>query len=88
MSDNLSRNTPETVLGEIALSLSGGGYRAAAFHLGTLSMLDTLDLLDDVRVLSTVSGGTIAGASWAKSLADRTQFPEFLSAFKRFFMLR
>jgi NTE family protein len=41
---------------DIVLSLSGGGYRAAAFHLGTLEMLDELGLLGNLSVLSTVSG--------------------------------
>lgn len=53
---------------EIALSLSGGGYRAAMFHLGTLHYLHHLRLADDgttvlshVNTLSTISGGTITG---------------------------
>src|SRR5207247_438457 len=51
--------------GDIALSLSGGGYRAAAFHLGTLDLLHRLQLLRDVTMLSTVSGGTFTGAYYA-----------------------
>lgn len=62
---------------EIALSLSGGGYRAAAFHLGTLSMLERLGLLANVRMLSTVSGGTIAGVAYAGSLAENITFSQF-----------
>lgn len=50
--------------GDIALSLSGGGYRAAAFHLGVLDLLRELNLLEDVTMLSTVSGGTITGAKY------------------------
>lgn len=52
---------------EVALSLSGGGYRAAMFHLGTLSYLHHLKLsdgrcfLDIVNTISTISGGTITG---------------------------
>jgi NTE family protein len=46
----------------IGLSLSGGGYRATAFHLGTLKKLDQMNLLAKVQVLSTISGGSIAGA--------------------------
>src|SRR5438045_1480830 len=56
-------------LGEIALGLSGGGYRAAAYHLGLLDLLQRLDLLRDVTSLSTVSAGTISGASYATALA-------------------
>lgn len=46
----------------LGLSLSGGGYRAAAFHLGTLKKLDELGILPKVNVLSTISGGSITGA--------------------------
>ena len=43
----------------IGLSLSGGGSRAAAFHLGTLRALEDLNLLDEVDVISGVSGGSV-----------------------------
>lgn len=52
---------------EIAISLSGGGYRAAMFHLGTLSYLNHIQLpngkslLDVVNTISTISGGSITG---------------------------
>lgn len=64
-------------LGEIALGLSGGGYRAAAYHLGLLDLLQRLDLLRDVTSLSTVSAGTISGASYATALAafNAVHFP-------------
>jgi len=57
---------PATPLEKIALSCSGGGYRAASFHLGTMSYLHRLrlrgkPLLENVKMLSTVSGGTITG---------------------------
>ena len=44
----------------IGLTFSGGGYRAAAYHLGTLWMLHHLKvddgtLLEHVEVLSTIS---------------------------------
>ncbi len=71
-------------LGRIALSLSGGGYRAAAFHLGTLDVLERLGLLKDVEILSTVSGGTLTGLLYALSLARGEGFGVFrarLSAF-------
>jgi predicted acylesterase/phospholipase RssA len=50
--------------GIIGLALSGGGFRAAAFHLGVLKRLRELGILPRVRVVSTVSGGSIAGANW------------------------
>ncbi len=53
--EQLKPGTGES-MGPVALSLSGGGGRAGAFHLGTLSTLDRLDLLKDVLGLSTRSG--------------------------------
>lgn len=50
--------------GRIGLALSGGGYRAAAFHLGTLRKLHELGRLAEVDVLSTISGGSITGAAY------------------------
>ena len=44
----------------IALALSGGGVRAAVFHLGVLARLASDDLLERVTFLSTVSGGSMA----------------------------
>ncbi len=43
------------------LALSGGGFRAALFHIGVLARLAELDLLRRIKVLSTVSGGSIIG---------------------------
>ncbi len=51
----------------IGLALSGGGSRAIAFHLGCLRALHDLGLLGKVRVLSTVSGGSVIGALYAAS---------------------
>ena len=58
----------------IGLALSGGGTRAIAFHLGCLRALHDLELLDKVRVLSTVSGGSVIGALYVLS---HQPFPEF-----------
>lgn len=46
----------------IGLTLSGGGFRAAAFHLGVLRELRARKLLDKIDLISCVSGGSIAGA--------------------------
>ena len=43
----------------IGMALSGGGYRATVFHLGVLEWFARTGHLDDVRFLSTVSGGSI-----------------------------
>lgn len=50
----------------IALCLSGGGYRAALFHLGALRRLNELGILTRVDAISCVSGGSILGAFLAQ----------------------
>ena len=60
---------------EIGIALSGGGVRAAVFHLGILSRLAEDGLLEKITRISTVSGGTlvtglvysIAGNKWPTS---------------------
>jgi len=47
----------------IGLALSGGGLRAAVFHLGVLRRLAAERLLEDVTVVSTVSGGSLVTAA-------------------------
>jgi NTE family protein len=44
---------------KIALALSGGGFRATVFHLGVLARLAQEQRLEDVNILSTVSGGSL-----------------------------
>lgn len=51
----------------IGLALSGGGFRAAAFHLGVMQKLKQLGLLDAIDLLTCVSGGSIAGAHLARN---------------------
>ena len=51
----------------LALSLSGGGYRATLFHLGLLRRLNELDLLKSVNAVSSISGGSITAAHLAKT---------------------
>lgn len=51
-------------LGKVGLALSGGGFRAALFHIGVLARLAELDFLRHVEVLSCVSGGSIIGAHY------------------------
>ena len=48
----------------MGLCLSGGGFRAAFFHLGVLYRLAELDVLRRVEVISCVSGGAIVGAAY------------------------
>ena len=62
-----------TINGEekrLGLALSGGGFRAAAFHLGVFKKLQELGLLWKIDLLTCVSGGSIAGGflalNWGK----------------------
>jgi NTE family protein len=50
----------------IALCLSGGGYRAMLFHLGTLWRLNELGYLPKLDRVSSVSGGSITAGVLAK----------------------
>lgn len=56
---------------ELGLALSGGGFRAAFFHIGVLGFLADANLLRHVEVLSTVSGGSIIGALYYLRLKQR-----------------
>ncbi|HKG97110.1 MAG TPA: patatin-like phospholipase family protein, partial [Pyrinomonadaceae bacterium] len=52
----------------ISLCLSGGGYRAALFHLGVLRRLNELGILSSVTHISSVSGGSIIAAHLAERI--------------------
>jgi predicted acylesterase/phospholipase RssA len=47
---------------KVALSLSGGGFRATLFHLGVISYLRRVGALKHVAAVCGVSGGAIIGA--------------------------
>ena len=61
----------------VGLALSGGGYRAAVMHTGTLHALETLGIR--VNALSTVSGGSIIGAYYALG-GDPVAFKDAVAA--------
>lgn len=56
----------------IGLALSGGGFRATLFHLGVVRALRDCDQLKDVKLVCSVSGGSILAAHlvlhWEKYL--------------------
>lgn len=54
----------------IGLALSGGGFRAAAFHLGVFRKLKDMGVLWKLDLLTCVSGGSIAGAYLAANWGD------------------
>ena len=61
---------------ELALCFSGGGYRAALFHLGVLTFLDELKiddntpLLNHVHTITSISGGALTGMTYVISEID------------------
>ena len=58
----------------IGLCLSGGGFKAASFHLGALIRLNELGMLGQIDRISSVSGGSIVnallGLKWSSLLFD------------------
>ncbi|NRD20023.1 patatin-like phospholipase family protein [Winogradskyella eckloniae] len=73
---------------KIGLCFSGGGYRATFFTLGILSYLEAITyqnkpLLESVKAMSTVSGGTLTGVAYAKAVQD-SEF-NFKAFFKSFY---
>lgn len=76
---------------KIALAFSGGGYRASAFNLGTLTYLDKVSidgesLLSKVIVLSTISGGTITGAKYALAIKKGESLDDVYTSLYKFFL--
>lgn len=63
----MSKTKTNTNNVKFGLALSGGGSRAAAFHLGCMRALNDRGILEKVSVISTVSGGSLIGAMWAYS---------------------
>ncbi len=60
---NERKSWQRDVPARVAVALSGGGYRAALIHAGVLAALDSRHV--PIRYLTTVSGGSIIGASYA-----------------------
>jgi NTE family protein len=51
----------------IALCLSGGGFRSALFHLGALRRLNECGVLQQVKTITAVSGGSMIAAHLAQT---------------------
>ncbi|KIG17649.1 hypothetical protein DB30_02924 [Enhygromyxa salina] len=56
----IARETP----GNVGVALSGGGSRSAVASMGQLRGLHALGLLDEVRAIAAVSGGSWLSAAW------------------------
>jgi NTE family protein len=50
----------------VGLALSGGGFRAGLFHLGSLWRLNELGLLRRIDIITSVSGGSIISGLMAR----------------------
>jgi len=69
-------------MARLGLALSGGGFRAAAFHLGVMRALQRAGRLDDVAVVSAVSGGALLAAAWVAT--GRSDFDAFETRMRGF----
>src|SRR6266852_4666145 len=82
-----SKYQPEGERTKKGLCLSGGGYRAALFHLGALRRLNEVGLLSKLDTISSVSGGSVANGLlakvWPTLTADATgTFTNFVEAYE------
>lgn len=66
--------------GHIGLALSGGGFRATLFHLGVVRYFYDSGLLNRIRLITSVSGGSILAAhlalNWVRYTGDQKAFAE------------
>ena len=67
---------------KIGLCFSGGGYRATFYGLGVLSVLHKIQfqeksLLEAVKSISSVSGGTLLAAAYTRSVQKNQHFNDF-----------
>lgn len=68
---------PQLIIG---LALSGGGSRAIAFHLGCLRALQDRGILEQVHILSGVSGGSVIASMYAYSNEPFEEFERRVEA--------
>lgn len=59
----------------IALALSGGGFRATLFHIGSCRRLLELGVLTGLARISSVSGGSIFSGVLASTWGDLVRDP-------------
>ena len=71
----ISTYLPEKERQGSAFCMSGGGYRAALFHLGALRRLNELGVLSTIDTFTSVSGGSIMAAQLATFLARAKREP-------------
>ncbi len=81
---------------KIGLAISGGGYRATAYSLGMMNYLDNIQyptdkradnsLLQQVEAMSTVSGGSITGMTYALAQKENKSFSLFYKDLTNFML--
>jgi predicted acylesterase/phospholipase RssA len=64
-------------VGEISIGMSGGGTRAAGYHLGMLSYLSHRGLLQDVAITASASGGSLVNSTYAMACARGWAFDQY-----------
>ncbi|MCQ8116576.1 patatin-like phospholipase family protein [Methylomonas rosea] len=64
------------VTNAVGLALSGGGIRSATFGFGVVQVLAERGMLEQVDVLSTVSGGGYTGSFLTRRLGEGADFTE------------
>jgi predicted acylesterase/phospholipase RssA len=89
-----TQHTTHNPLGKIALSFSGGGFRATSFCLGNLSYLHYRMVSDDkgnqetllsrVQFISSASGGSFANLTYAQFLYSEKSFEECYQFLRQF----
>jgi len=65
---------------KIGLALSGGGFRATLFHLGVVRCFYDAEILQSVRCITSVSGGSILAAHLALNWSRYTGLPKDFDA--------
>jgi predicted acylesterase/phospholipase RssA len=68
---------------KVGVAFSGGGFRATAFGLGALRALHDRAVLDDVAVVSGISGGSLLTAMWAYGPESFEEFDDSVTALLR-----
>ncbi|MDQ1138626.1 patatin-like phospholipase family protein [Pedobacter agri] len=86
VADQLQPAMLETPFKKIALALSGGGFRAAAYSLGTMSYLHHLPypnsekheatVLDNVEFIASASGGSFAAILYSMQVQLKLPFEQ------------
>lgn len=70
MPEEQAQRSESRLTDEVGLALSGGGFRAVLFHVGSLWRLAELGVLQKLDRISSVSGGSIVAGRLAECWTD------------------